>query len=422
MVAMKTKGRVSLASLVLLVNACWLEVAQGFTPSTTISIPFQSSTSKYHQHQHQYAHSSALSMVDDSGLSLLDRRSVILGTMSSLLFSSAVTSTAANPALATTTLITPKIPEWTLQGNVQFPTLALNTVGLSSSDTTHALNLAIQSGITHVDFHPGKERDGVAAYLAQNPSQRPNLFLNTKIRKAPPGTSPSDAALLAQQQIQDDLRILNVNQVDMLMLRDSPDCAVMQAQWKVLEQALKDGTTRSIGVINFCQSALECVLQTAVVKPAINYYMLHVGMGRDAHGLRTFGESRGIRTFAYGAVGEPGPNIDLFESGILKRIGDVHGKSVEEVAVRWVLQGGAAVSVRPTTEFGLGVSTCSNSSSKCEAGLKMRAGSFGWSLSEEAMKELDGMTSPDDNPTLFSSAGCPNAFGMPQYVLGKLRK
>lgn len=196
------------------------------------------------------------------------------------------------------------------------------------------------------------------------------------------------------------------------MLRDSPDCAVMQAQWKVLEQALEDKQTRSIGVINFCQSALECLLQTATVKPAINYYMLHVGMGRDAHGLRTFGESRGIRTFAYGAVGEPGPNKKLLKSGVLKRIGDVHGKSVEEVAVRWVLQGGAAVSVRPTTEFGLGLSTCSNSSSKCEAGLKMRAGSFGWSLSEEEMKELDGMTSPDDNPTLFSSAGCPNAFGM----------
>ena len=28
---------------------------------------------------------------------------------------------------------------------------------------------------------------------------------------------------------------------------------------------------------------------------------LHVGMGTDPRGLRTFGESRGIKTFAYGA-------------------------------------------------------------------------------------------------------------------------
>ena len=42
----------------------------------------------------------------------------------------------------------------------------------------------------------------------------------------------------------------------MLMLRDSPDCDVIQAQWKVLEEAFGNGQTRSIGVINFCEKAL----------------------------------------------------------------------------------------------------------------------------------------------------------------------
>ena len=41
------------------------------------------------------------------------------------------------------------------------------------------------------------------------------------------------------------------------------------------------------------------------VPPAVNYFMLHLGMGR-AHGLRQFGESRGVKTFAYGPLGEPG--------------------------------------------------------------------------------------------------------------------
>ena len=73
-------------------------------------------------------------------------------------------------------------------------------------------------------------------------------------------------------------------------------------------------------MINFCEKALGCVLQTAKVpcqqitrpppsptpaalsyschlpcqiKPAVNYYMLHAGMGPDAHGLRSFGELQG---------------------------------------------------------------------------------------------------------------------------------
>lgn len=105
------------------------------------------------------------------------------------------------------------------------------------------MSIAKNEGITHIDFHPGIERDGVARYLAKN-NNRDDFFLNTKIRKAPPGTTPQDAADMAAAQIEEDLKVLGVNYVDMLMLRDSPDPEVMQEQWKVLEEALSKGKTR----------------------------------------------------------------------------------------------------------------------------------------------------------------------------------
>ena len=165
-------------------------------------------------------------------------------------------------------------------------------------------------------------------------------------------------------------------------------------------------------------NGMECIIS----QYRILYCRLHVGMGRDARGLGTFGESRGIRTFAYGAVGEPGPNEELLSSPILKRIGAAHeNKSPEQVALRWVLQTGAAVSVRPTTKFGLGLGFCgtetegANSNKfNCEEGIQARASSYSWSLTAKEMAELDVLTSPDDNPTLFSSAGCPGAFVMPK--------
>ena len=138
------------------------------------------------------------------------------------------------------------------------PKLALNTVGLSAEESERAVRYAVKDGMTHIDFHPGKERDGVAAYMAkEGRGSRKGLFLNTKIRKAPPGTSPEDAADRTRKQIDEDLQVLGTS-VDMLMLRDSPDCAVMQAQWAVLEDALASGKTRSLGVINFCEKALTC--------------------------------------------------------------------------------------------------------------------------------------------------------------------
>ena len=342
---------------------------------------------------------------------LLDRREAFVKSSGTIAAATGLSLLSSFTSPASASAAANKIPEWTLENGVKFPQLALNTVGLSVEDTTRALIYAVAAGVKHVDFHPGKERDGVAQFLRENPGSRKKLFLNTKIRKAPPGTSPSEAAERTRNQIDEDLAALGVTSVDMLMLRDSPDCEVIQAQWAVLEEALAQKKTRSIGVINFCEKALTCVLETAKIKPALNYYMLHVGMGTDPRGLRSFGESRGIRTFAYGAAGEPGPNEELLSSPVLKRIGDAHGKKPEEVALRWVTQNGCAVSVRPTLDFGLGTGLCTEEN-KCKEGMEARAGSFGWNLTKGEMEKLNALTSPNDNPTLFSSAGCPDSFVM----------
>lgn len=196
----------------------------------------------------------------------VDRRSAIAGTVGASL-------SWAVPWDAHAVTKKRIVPTWKLENGVEFPVLALNTVGLSADETERAIQYAVQEGITHVDFHPGKERDGVAQYLKHNKNMRSSLFLNTKIRKPPPGTSPEDAAERARMQIKEDFKALHVDQVDMIMLRDSPDCSVMQAQWAVLEEALANGKTKSLGVINYCQKSLSCLLETAKVKPGIHYYM-----------------------------------------------------------------------------------------------------------------------------------------------------
>jgi hypothetical protein len=66
--------------------------------------------------------------------------------------------------------------------------------------------------------------------------------------------------------------------------------------------------------------------------------------------------------------------------------------------VRWVLQNGNAVSVRPTADFDLGRGP-QRPGILIRAGIKQRAELFGWSLTNEEMQRLDEMTSPDGNPT-----------------------
>ena len=49
--------------------------------------------------------------------------------------------------------------------------------------------------------------------------------------------------------LDEDLAVLGVDYVDMLMLRESPDCAVMQAMWSEMEKAKAEGRVRSLGVV-----------------------------------------------------------------------------------------------------------------------------------------------------------------------------
>ena len=199
------------------------------------------------------------------------------------------------------------IPTWDLGGGVAMPTLALNTVGLSVEATERAVKFAVEAGICHVDFHPGIERDGVARALKSLP--RDALFLTTKVRSPQNNLAltPTDAADLVKRQLEEDRKILGVEKVDMWMLRETPNCDVIQAQWRVLEDAQRAGVVGALGVVNYCEKQLMCLLKTAQIKPALDYYCLHPGMGRDAHGLRSYAAKRGVKTFAYGAIGEPGP-------------------------------------------------------------------------------------------------------------------
>ena len=66
---------------------------------------------------------------------VMDRRSALI------IASALLTVTGATPALAVPSKAA--IPEWTLQGGVKMPTLALNTVGLSVEESERAIRFAV---------------------------------------------------------------------------------------------------------------------------------------------------------------------------------------------------------------------------------------------------------------------------------------
>lgn len=304
-------------------------------------------------------------------------------------------------------------PEVTLRNGVLMPTLALNTAGFgAAASVARVVRLALEAGFSHIDFHPGPERDGVALVLADRGVDRVSLFLTTKLETPKDAAhNATAAAAAAAVQARTDRKQLGVTHVDLLMLRDSgagglSTCAVIQAQWQVLEAALAAGHARALGTVNFCESSLRCLLQTARDPPSVNYIMLHVGMGPDPARLVSFGAQHGVLSFAYGPLGEPAPNAALVSlSAPIGALARAHSVRPEEVALRWVVQSGWPVSVRPSSDFAWGRSSASSNDTTLRAALDSRVSavrSARWALSRGEMAQLDGMTAPPGRPTAFS--------------------
>lgn len=314
------------------------------------------------------------------------------------------------------------VPTWTLANGIEYPTMLANTADLTAAQTKKALLTASAAGIIGVDFHDNAELGGVAEAVAE--AGRSFFFLTTKINKPPPDlTDPQAAAALAQKQFDDNMAILKVEYLDTLLLKDSPHCPVMQAQWAVVEDLYAKGRVRAIGVYNLCAAALDCVFAAATVKPMIHYLMRHVGMGADMDGLIAHGTRLGMRHTVYGSLGEPVALPELLGNGTLKSIAAAHGRTVEEAAIRWNLQSGLAVNLRMNSNYGASNKVSmpekapfgSYCTDDCIVAIRgMAAAASGeWSLSKAEMRTMDALRfdAVPQSPTYYSSGGCPNSFG-----------
>ena len=132
------------------------------------------------------------------------------------------------------------------------------------------------------------------------------LFLLTKIDTLfEDTTNTKTTAKLVRDTVDTEYSILGIDFIDILLLNDSSNSAVMQAQRTKLERLLSDDRVSALGIYNYNRSSIDCILETATVPPSLNYLMRHVGMGPDRTELIQYGEFMGIRTVACGILGEP---------------------------------------------------------------------------------------------------------------------
>ncbi|MCY1194181.1 Morphine 6-dehydrogenase [compost metagenome] len=157
---------------------------------------------------------------------------------------------------------------------------------------------------------------------------RADLFVTTKLWVQDTGYERT------QQAIDKSLHRLRLDYLDLYLIHQP--FGDVHGSWRAMEDALKAGKVRAIGVSNFHPDRLMDIIGFNDVVPAVN--QVEVNPFLQQEGSVAFMRENGVQAEAWAPFAEGRNN--LFQNEALVDIGRKHGKSVGQVVLRWVTQRG----------------------------------------------------------------------------------
>nr|AFK47817.1 unknown [Lotus japonicus] len=143
--------------------------------------------------------------------------------------------------------------------------------------------------------------------------------------------------------------------------------------WESMEECLKLGLTKAIGVSNFSVKKLQNLLSVANILPAVNQVEMNLAWQQKE--LREFCNANGIVLTAFSPLrkgGSRGPN-EVMENDMLKEIAEAHGKTIAQVSLRWLYEQGVTFAAK------------SYDKDRMNQDLQI----FDWALTKEDLEKID---------------------------------
>lgn len=224
-----------------------------------------------------------------------------------------------------------------LNNGVEMPQLGYGVFQASPVEAERCVADALSVGYRMIDTAQAyQNEEGVGTAIRKSGIKRENVFLVDKVWM---GNYEDDAAA---RSIDESLRKLGTDYID-LMLLHQPFGDRYNA-YRALEDALKAGKVRAIGVSNFYPDHLIDLSHFVDVVPAVNQVETHVFSQQTE--ARKYMDELGVAHMSWGSLAE-GKN-GFFSNETLAAIGAAHGKTGPQVALRYLLQRGIIVIPKST--------------------------------------------------------------------------
>ncbi len=215
----------------------------------------------------------------------------------------------------------------TLASGHEMPMLGLGTWRLKGKECEKVIKIAIELGYTHIDtawMYDNQKAVGKA--LREISVDREELFITTKIWH----THLKHDEVLSQFDVC--ISDLQMDYVDLLLIHWPSDTVPFEETFTAFQEIYDAGKVKSIGISNFSIAQVQRACEISDLPICTNQVEYHVRSKKEE--LREYCETRNIPITAHRplAVG------NLAEDTELTEIGNKHGKTAAQVALRWLIQ------------------------------------------------------------------------------------
>lgn len=217
------------------------------------------------------------------------------------------------------------------------PILGYGVYQVTPEECERCVSDAISVGYRSIDTAQAYyNEEGVGNAIKKCGIPRNELFITTKVWISNAGEKKAKAS------IDESLRKLQSDYVDLLLIHQPFND--YYGTYRAMEEAYKAGKVRAIGVSNFYADRFTDLARFCEIKPAVNQMETHV-FNQQVR-LQGIMKEFGTQLMSWGPFAEGRNNF--FTNEVLKAIGEQHGKSVAQVALRFLIQRGVIVIPKST--------------------------------------------------------------------------
>lgn len=167
--------------------------------------------------------------------------------------------------------------------------------------------------------------------IADSGVPRGDIFVTTKVAT----NIMREGRDSVRKSIDESLERLKTDYIDLLLIH-WPVKGCVKHTWRMMEDYVRQGLVKSVGVSNFNRHHLDDLLSYAEIPPVINQIEVHPLLTQEEE--IAYNRQMGIQVEAWGPFGQG--DIDVVGHPLLQQLASKYGKTASQIVLRWIVQRG----------------------------------------------------------------------------------